>query len=135
MPVVSVSMPESLLERLDEFIDDHGYSGRSEAVRDGARGLLSEVDTDHVDGTAVCVVSAMFDHDSGAETALSALRHRHNDLVTSNVHSHAGDACLELFVAEGPVSEIGSFVARVRAVDGVAAVDHSLLSADTTVAN
>jgi len=135
MPVVSVSMPESLLDRLDEFIDDHGYSGRSEAVREGARGLLSEVDADGVDGTAVCVVSAMFDHDSGAEAALSSLRHRHDDLVTSNVHSHAGDACLELFVAEGSVSDIGSFVSRVRAVDGVTSVDHSLLPADEAIPN
>lgn len=40
MPVVSISMPESLLDRLDEFIEDHGYSGRSEAMREGARGLF-----------------------------------------------------------------------------------------------
>ena len=133
MPVVSVSMPQSLLDRLDEFIDDHGYSARSEAVREGARGLLSEVDTGHADGTAVCVVSAMFDHDTGAETALSALRHRHDDLVTSNVHSHAGDGCLELFVAEGSVSEIGSFVARVRSVEGVTSVGHSLLPAEEAI--
>jgi len=133
MPVVSVSMPQSLLDQLDDFIDDHGYSGRSEAVREGARGLLSDVNVD-TEGTAVCVVSAMFDHDTGAETSLSALRHRHDDLVTSNVHSHADGACLELFVAEGPVSEIGSFVARIRAVDGVTSVDHSLLPAGQPIA-
>ena len=135
MPVVSVSMPQSLLDRLDEFIDDHGYSGRSEAVREGARGLLSEVSADHTEGSAVCVVSAMFDHDTGAETALSALRHRHDELVTSSVHSHADGACLELFVTEGPVADIGSFVARIRSIDGVTSVDHSFVRAERTIAN
>ena len=42
MTVVSVSMPEELLERIDEFSDEHGYTGRSEVVRDAARDLLGE---------------------------------------------------------------------------------------------
>ena len=28
MSVVSVSMPEELLNRIDQFADDHGYTGR-----------------------------------------------------------------------------------------------------------
>lgn len=128
MPVVSVSMPQSLLDQLDDFIDDHGYSGRSEAVREGARGLLAGIGDGYAEPPLVCVVTVMFDHDTGAESALSMLRHRHEDLVTSNVHSHAGGACLELFVTEGPSDEIDSFIARIRAVDGVTSVEYSLLS-------
>jgi len=33
MAVVSVSMPDELLERLDQFAEEHGYTGRSEVVR------------------------------------------------------------------------------------------------------
>ncbi len=129
MPVVSVSMPEPLLEQLNEFIEDHGYSGRSEAVREGTRRLLTEVTDDaDADGKTACVVTATFEHDSGAEGRVSTLRHDHESLVVSNVHSHACDACLELFVAEGTVDEIASFVARLRAVDGVQQVDHSFVS-------
>ena len=36
MSVVSVSMPEELLERIDDFADDHGYTGRSEVVREAS---------------------------------------------------------------------------------------------------
>lgn len=135
MPVVSISMPESLLERLDEFIEAHGYSGRSEAVREGARGLLQEFDDRELDGQqVVCVITAMFEHDSGAETTLSELRHQYEDLVTSNVHSHADDNCLELFVTEGTLETIGPFVSRLRAVDGVTAIDHSILPTNRTAA-
>ena len=134
MPVVSVSMPQSLIDRLDEFIDDHGYSGRSEAVREGARGLLAGIDDAYPADPAVCVVVVMFDHDTGAESAISRLRHRHGDLVTSNVHCHARGACLELFVTEGSPDEIDSFVARTRAVNGVTSVEYNLLSADEPIA-
>lgn len=50
--------------------------------------------------------------------------------ITSNVHSHAGDACLELFVVEGEIADIGPYVARFRTVDGVRAVEHSILPVD-----
>ena len=130
MPVVSISMPASLLDRLDEFIEEHEYSGRSEAVREGARGLLAEVEEPVGGGDEVCVVTAGFDHDARAEAALSKLRHRHDDLVTANLHSHAGDACLELFVVEGPSDEIGSFVARLWTVDGVTTVEQSTIHDD-----
>ena len=131
MAVVSVSMPDSLLRELDALIEAHGYSGRSEAIRKGARGLLGEFDdADLTDRQLVCVVSAVFDHGSGAETELSELRHANEELVTSNVHSHAGDACLELFVVEGEIDDIGPYVGRLRTVDGVRAVEHSILSVD-----
>ncbi len=127
MPVVSVSMPESLLTELDQFIEDHGYSGRSEAVREGARELITEFDGAGYAGEATCVIAARFDHDSGAEAALSELRHAHEEIVTSSVHSHADGACLELFVVEGAVDTISAYVARIRTVDGVDTVEYSVL--------
>jgi len=43
MSIVSISMPEALLERIDTFADEHGYSGRSEVVREASRKLLEEI--------------------------------------------------------------------------------------------
>jgi len=43
-------MPEALLERIDEFADEHGYSGRSEVVREGTRTLLEEFQERNIDG-------------------------------------------------------------------------------------
>ena len=130
MPVVSVSMPEPLLEDLDTFIVEHGYSGRSEAVRDGARELLYEFDASDSDGPVGCVVTVTFDHGSDAETELSSLRHAHDELVTANVHSHVGGTCLEIFVVDGPIESINSYVTRLRTVDGVIAVEYSIVSPD-----
>ncbi|MCU4926140.1 CopG family ribbon-helix-helix protein [Halobacteria archaeon AArc-dxtr1] len=131
MPVVSVSMPESLLEELDTFIDEYGYSGRSEAMREGARGLLTEFDEPELGGEPiVATITTVFGHETDAETRLSELRHSHQELVTSNVHSHAGDACLELFVAEGTVEEVGAFVSKLRSVSGVSTVEYAILPPD-----
>jgi len=134
MPVVSVSMPSSLVERIDEFVENHGYTGRSEAIREGARGLLEEFDDERkTNEPLVCVVTTLFDHESGAEAEMSMVRHSHDDLVTTNVHSHAGEGCVELFVLEGSADDLGSFVARIRAIDGITAIEYSTLAPGTPV--
>lgn len=127
MPVVSISMSEGLLEELDEFIDDSGYSGRSEAVREGTRELMAEECGDCLDD-GVCLVVASFVHDADTEVALSELCHDHSELVSANVHSHAGGECLELFVLDGGADAIGSFLAQVRAVEGVRTVEYTGLT-------
>lgn len=125
MPVVSISLPESLLEELDEFIDSHGYTGRSEAVRESMRTLISEGNGTELAQGGAFVVLVRFDHDANVEVTLSQLRHSHDDLVTVTVHGHADGDCLELFVVDGTRDEIGSFLARIRAVDGVAGIDYT----------
>ena len=50
MSVVSVSMPEELLSRIDQFADDHGYTGRSEVLREASRNLLGEFEDKKLEG-------------------------------------------------------------------------------------
>ena len=132
MTVVSVSMPESLLERLDEFAEEHGYTGRSEVVREASRNLLGEFEDRDLEGRDLMgVVTVVFDHEtSSAEERMIQVRHEHEDDVVSNVHNHVGDHyCMELFVLEGRLEEISTFVRKIRATD-VLSVDYSVVPVD-----
>lgn len=132
MTVVSVSMPESLLERLDEFAEEHGYTGRSEVVREASRNLLGEFEErDLEDRELMGVVTVVFDHDtSSAEERMIQVRHEHEDVVVSNVHNHVGDHyCMELFVLEGRLEAVSAFVRKIRATD-VLSVDYSVIPVD-----
>ena len=53
--------------------------------------------------------------------------------MTTNVHSHAGEGCVELFVLEGSADDLGSFVARIRAIGGITAIEYSTLAPGTPV--
>ncbi len=133
MTVVSISMPESLVNRLDEFAEEHGYTGRSEVVREGARNLLSEFENKRLEGRNLLgVVTVVFNYEtSNAEERMMQLRHEHEDLVTSNVHNHVGDHyCMELFIVEGSLEEISGFVGKVRATQDTLSVDYSVLPVD-----
>ena len=134
MPVVSISMPQSLLEELDEFIAEHGYTGRSEAMREGARELLAEGRGHDLEGSSsVCLATAAFDHGAETTVALSALRREYTELVVSSLHSHAADRCLEVFVLDGGHEETGSFLVRLRAVNGVESVEYVPLTVEDPV--
>lgn len=133
MAVVSVSMPDELLERLDEFADRHGYTGRSEVVREAARNLLGEFDDRELaDRPLMGVVTVLFNYETmSVEERMMRLRHEHEHLVSSNVHSHVGEHyCLELFVVEGTLTEISEFVGKIRATQDTLAVEYSVLPVD-----
>ncbi|RJX50767.1 CopG family ribbon-helix-helix protein [Halonotius pteroides] len=133
MSVVSVSMPEELLERIDEFADDHGYTGRSEVVREASRTLLGEFEDKRLEGRELMgVVTVLFDYETtSVEEKMMHLRHEHEGIVTANFHSHVGGHhCMELFVLEGSVDEISTFVGKIRATKDTLTVDYSVLPVD-----
>ncbi|MWG36725.1 nickel-responsive transcriptional regulator NikR [Halomarina oriensis] len=130
MAVVSVSMPDSLLERLDEFSDEHGYTGRSEVVREAARNLLGEFEDKRLeDRKLIGVVTVLFNYETtSVEERMMQLRHEHEDLVASNVHNHVGDHyCMELFILEGTLADISTFVGKIRATRDTLSVDYSVI--------
>jgi len=133
MTVVSVSMPDGLLRRLDEFAEEHGYTGRSEVVREASRNLLGEFDDRTLeDRDLMGVVTVLFDFEgTSVENRMTRLRHEHEALVSSNVHTHVGDHhCVELFILEGTLAEISAFVGKVRATTDTLTVDYAVIPVD-----
>ncbi|MFC7136354.1 nickel-responsive transcriptional regulator NikR [Halobaculum litoreum] len=129
MGVVSVSMPDSLVERIDEFTEEHGYTGRSEFLREAARDLLGEFEDRKLeDRDLMGVVTVVFDYEgTSVEERMMQLRHEHEDIVASNFHSHVGDHdCMELFILEGNLEQISAFVGKVRATTDTKTVDYSV---------
>ena len=133
MAVVSVSMPETLLKRLDAFAEEHGYTGRSEVVREASRNLLGEFEDERLEERQLMgTVTVLFDFDgTDIESRMMGLRHEYEGLVTSHVHNHVGNHyCMELFVLEGSLEEISTFVGKIRAVQDTLSVDYSVTPVD-----
>lgn len=133
MGVVSISMPDELETRIDEYAEQHGYTGRSDVVREAARNLLSEFEDDRLDDRdLMAVVTILFDYQTtSVEEEMMHLRHDHDQLVVANFHSHVGDHyCMELFVLEGELPEISQFVGKIRATKDTLSVDYSVLPVD-----
>ena len=126
-------MPEELVDRIDKFAEDHGYTGRSEVLREASRNLLGEFEDRRLEGRELMgVVTVLFDFETtSVEEKMMRLRHEHEGLVASNFHSHVGSHyCMELFVLEGSLAEISTFVGKVRATQDTLTIDYSVLPVD-----
>ncbi|WP_336021695.1 CopG family ribbon-helix-helix protein [Halobellus salinisoli] len=133
MTVVSVSMPEGLVERIDAFAEEHGYTGRSEVVREASRNLLGEFEDKRLeDRELMAVVTVVFDYETtSVEERMMKLRHEYESIVASNFHSHVGEhRCMELFVLEGGLQDISTFVGKIRATKDTLSVDYSVMPVD-----
>lgn len=133
MTVVSVSMPEELLGRLDHFAERHGYTGRSEVVREATRSLLAEFEEERFENRVLMgVVTATFPVASATmDEELFSLRQEHEPLIASNVRSRITDQhCVELFVLEGQIGDISTFIRELRARSSPLAVEYSLVPVD-----
>ena len=120
-------------ERIDRYADDHGYTGRSGVVREAGRNLLGEFENRKLEGRGLMgVVTVVFDYETtSVEERVMHLRHEREELVASNFHSHVGGHhCMELFVLEGSLEEISTFVGKVRATKDTLTVDYSVLPMD-----
>jgi len=126
-------MPEELVERIDQFAEEHQYTGRSEVLREASRNLLGEFEDKKLeDRDLMGVVTVVFDYDTTTvEEKMMHLRHEYEDVVASNFHSHVGEhLCMELFVLEGSLEEISAFVGRIRATKDTLTIDYSVLPVD-----
>ena len=133
MAVVSISTPEGLLGRIDRFAEEHGYTGRSEVMREAARDLLGEFEDRRLeDRELLGVITVLFDFETtSVEERMMGLRHEHEHLVASNFHSHVGGHhCMELFVLEGDLEQISTFVGKIRATQDTLTIDYSVLPVD-----
>jgi len=130
MPIVSISLTNDLLRKLDALIADRSYSSRSEAIRDAIRASLSEYELSRLDrglvAATIPVISEYVRRD--VDERLMRLRHEYNDLVTTNMHIHLGsNYCLEVFIAQGAVEDVLNFVGRVRAIRGIQQVKYTVV--------
>lgn len=129
MAVVSVSLPDSLVEQADAFITARDYAGRSELFRAALRDFLAHEAQPTAGGARSATLTLLYPE--GHERKVGEVRHDFTDIVRSMMHGHVGghsdgrrgahDAssmkglCVEVFVLEGPGKRIQQFGDALRA--------------------
>ena len=119
---ISLTLPTSMVERIDGIVDDWEYDSRSEAIRDSLRDFFVDYEwetggeeTHH--GTIVVVHDH---HVAGIADDLQNIQHEMADAITSVQHIHLSHAsCMETLVVEGSGSDITELANRLRSLSGV----------------
>lgn len=116
----SVSLEEDLLAKFDEYIRQHRYSNRSEAVRDLIRKSLVKEEWAS-NSQVVGVITLVYDHHRPQlQERVTELQHRFYHIITSSTHVHMDhDNCLEVTIAKGKASEVQELAQGLIALKGV----------------
>lgn len=119
---VTISIDEGLADALDRLLATHGYSSRSEGMRDLVRDAVRReegIGDDHAHCAAN--LSYVYDRDTRAlAERLSDMQHAHHDLVVSTHtvrldHSHS----FESILLKGHSGAVRAFASKLLAERGV----------------
>src|SRR6056297_3909315 len=134
MPIVSSSMTERLRDDLDRFADEHGYTGRSEVIREACQSLLEEYrETEEAERRVVGTVTAVFAYDKPAiERRMMDIRHEFEGAIRSNSHNclRENAGCVETFVVEAAYQDVLHFIGTVRGADESVSVEYTAVPVD-----
>lgn len=118
---LSVSIPRSLVENLDQRVIAKGYDSRSEFVRDLIRERMVSDEWAAGRSNVIGVLTISYDHDQPqlAQRLVDIQHHRHvNVLCTTHVHLDH-DTCLEAIILRGRAREIERLSIEISGLRGV----------------
>lgn len=114
--IVSLSLPEALLSEADRLIERRSYRGRSEVLRAALLEFLKHQRQEETSGGTLNAI-VVLGYPKRAEENVTAVRHAHNDLVTSMLHAHTvRGSCATVLMGAGPSEKMHRFLAELRGV-------------------
>ncbi len=118
---IGVAIDADLLNRFDKFIEQQGYTNRSEAFRDLIRDKLVGVAVEAPDAAVVGTVTLVYDHHYRMlPNKLMDLQHGYHDVVIATTHAHLGHhTCLEVIVLNGPAKRVRKLADLLIGTKGV----------------
>ncbi len=123
MPIISVSLPKVLLERIDEYAGKYGYTGRSEFIRQALRDYISSRFPEELGGEPFdSLVIVLTDHEArpSADRKVIDAIHLHQALIKSFYHQMLSDGlCVNIAVLEARWREVRTLLRNIRRIQGV----------------
>ena len=114
MPVVSLSLNDSLLTELDRLQVEFGYSGRSEVVRAAIRMMLTDArEKRNVKGITAGLLLSINDRET--EHHVTEVKDMFLDVIQTQLHNRFKEGkCMELFILEGDSDRIKDLAAELQ---------------------
>ena len=117
----SVAIGGELLQKFDQYREEHQYPNRSEAVRGLMRAALIEDVVADDEAETMGVVTLIYDHHAGrVNDRLTELQHLHLDRVVTTTHVHLDPRrCLEVVLRRGPARVVRELADSLIGTKGV----------------
>lgn len=109
MEIISLSVDDETLEKIEEIQSSSSFNGRSELFRKAIEGLHQETnEREKLEGNLNAVIITRHPHKN--ENNISEISHSFDNIITTQLHSKLdNDKCLEVFHTDGTAEEVIEF--------------------------
>jgi CopG family nickel-responsive transcriptional regulator len=128
--IISISVPEKLLERVENSIREQGFANRSEIVRQALRAFIMESRSlRELEGEIAASITIIYER--GAKKGqISEIQHSFGDIISTFLHAHIEeDYCLEVIVVKGEADTLRKLVEAFRTNEQITQIRVSVLTA------
>ncbi|MCK4884540.1 nickel-responsive transcriptional regulator NikR [Candidatus Bathyarchaeota archaeon] len=128
MTIISVSVPEKLLERVKNSIKEQGFANRSEIIRQALRTFIMESRSlKELEGEIAASITIIYERDA-TKGQISEIQHSFGDIISTFLHAHIEeDYCLEVIVIKGEADKIRKLVDAFRTNEHINQIKVSIL--------
>ena len=129
MAIISLSVPDSLIKKIDEKIAEKGYASRSEIARQALRLYLSEnIKINEIDGEAAATITVIY-KENADRRKLTESQHLFSGLVSTFLHAHIQEGyCLEVIILKGQAFLIEKFLDALKRNEDIIQIKISILN-------
>jgi len=129
--IISLSLPDELLQELDTILGEEKSATRSEVIRQAVRSYINDYKSlDKLKGNVIATITVLYEKKEKNEE-LFKLQHEFSDMITAYLHSHLTEtSCLEVMVIKGPSKRLKSLVDGLMANKPVKQIKCSVMITD-----
>jgi CopG family nickel-responsive transcriptional regulator len=126
--IISVSIPNKLLDRVETSIREEGFANRSEIVRQALRSYIMESRSlKELKGEITASITIIYER-GATKGQISEIQHNFGNIISTYLHAHlAEDYCLEVIVVKGDAQIIRKLVEAFRTSEYINQIKVSLL--------
>ncbi|MEM2999634.1 MAG: ribbon-helix-helix protein, CopG family [Candidatus Bathyarchaeia archaeon] len=128
MSIISLSLPKTLLDKVDEYIKQQGFANRSEVIRQALRAYMSESRSlDELQGRVTAIITLIYKREA-KRNQITDLQHNYSSTVLTFLHTHVeADSCIEIIVARGDAQVLKSLIQALKANKQISEVKVTIL--------
>ncbi len=128
MTIISVSVPEKLLDQVEASIKEQGFASRSEIIRQALRLFIMESRSlRELEGEIAASITIIYNRES-KKGQISEIQHSFGNIISTFLHAHiAEDYCLEVIVVKGEADDIRKLVEAFRTNEYINQIKVSIL--------
>ena len=127
--IISLSLPNELLEELDTIVGGDRNATRSEVIRQAVRMYLTQYnELDKINGNVIATITVLYEK-TEQNKELFQLQHEFDDMITAYLHAHLSESsCLEVMVIKGSSKRLRSLIDGLKANKPVKQIKVSIMT-------